>query len=135
MQRTQLERLLLIRRAHDLKAEGYSQRKISEELSCARETVTKALRAPRPTDIELAMVPPEAEASTVAPRAQNGDVVRQRINMTASLQRRLLEEAELQGRPGSDVVPLAIAFYLDYTDRARNGSSEPINLLAYRKAA
>jgi DNA-binding transcriptional regulator LsrR (DeoR family) len=132
--------VLLAQRIHDLHhIEKLSQRAIRERLGCARETVAKILRAPRPQDlIDPEMVQPlervdkrDRRIAVLAP----DDMVRQRINMPLGLQRRLLAESEVQGRPGADIVALAVEFYLDYVDRARNGGDQPINLMAFRRAA
>jgi DNA-binding transcriptional MerR regulator len=113
------------RRAHQLKAEGMSLRAIARELQAHRTTVDDWLFRAAPTDVDI------ASAERVATYGGGDGKMSVRAYLSAEIGHALENECGLTGSSRSQLVAIALEFYLTAMSRYRTGSKEPVDLKSF----
>jgi DNA-binding transcriptional MerR regulator len=115
-------------RAHQLKAEGMSLRGIARELEAHRTTVDDWLFRGAPTDTDI------ANAERVAQYSGGEGKLSVRAYLSTELGQALEEECKHTGSSRSQLVGIALEFYLTAIDRYRTGSNQPVDLKTFVSA-
>jgi predicted HicB family RNase H-like nuclease len=123
-----LETLKKRQAIHDRRADGLTQSQLQIEFNVARATVRDWLARHRPTDAEIE----DCRRKLQAPGLDKTGNVGFKARFAPDLFAQLRQEAEQQNASTNAVVANAVALYLKCMKRAREGGSEPVDVLGYR---
>ena len=114
--------------AHDYKSQGMTHKEIQLRVDIGRACLADWLRRPRPTDEEIA----DLKRSVLSPKVDYTGQVAFKSRFDPALFAALREESTTQNCATNRILNLAVMLYVDCMKRAREGSTEPINIMGYR---